>query len=311
MRSAIHSHSILLISAMCGLVPTIASARQQAPAPTSVTSTVSPHRANLARLTRPITMDFQEKRLEDIVQFIATSSGADLEPLWIDDRHPEGLDKDKVISVKTENTSILTLIEKVLEKAKNDTGDNSWQMAESGAVQIGPKSRLNQNKRVEIYDVNDLLLEVQNYRDVPKIDLQQALQSSQGGGGGGGRSPFRNNNEQNRDRAQEAQEKRERANELIQLLQSIVEPDQWTENGGSGGSIRLYNGTLIVNAADYMHRNINGYRYWPAKVTIASLIDGKRHIALRPDPALDRLLDKTAASNPPGAESKKPEPSRK
>ena len=38
----------------------------------------------------------------------------------------------------------------------------------------------------------------------------------------------------------------------------------WTDNGGEGASMHLFNGTLIVNAPDYIHRQINGYSYWPS-----------------------------------------------
>jgi hypothetical protein len=142
---------------------------------------------------------------------------------------------------------------------------------------------------VQIYDINDLLMERPDYRDVPRIDLQQALQASQGGGGGGGQSPFRN--EQDRDdQAARARDRQTKADDLATLIRELVETEQWTENGGSGGSIRFYQGTLIVNAADYIHRAIDGYRYWPANQTVA-MKDGKghRYVSLTGDTGLSRV----------------------
>jgi hypothetical protein len=268
-------------------------AAQEAVAPDAGTAvrrtTGDPRRDTLVRLTRPISVDFQDKRLEDIAAFIQTSSGAEIEPLWVDEQHPEGLDKEKVVSVKVDNATFLQLIEKVLEKARSDTGENSWQMTETGAFQMGPKTRLNQYKRVEIYDINDLLLEVPNYTDVPRIDLQQALQAagSSGGGGGGGQSPFR---EEGNDRQNRLRERKERADELTQLLQQLVEPDQWVDNGGNGGSMRYYNGTLIVNAPDYMHRGLNGYPYWPSRATTRAIVDGRRYVSLTGDTGLSHVV---------------------
>jgi len=242
-------------------------------------------RDTLVRLTRNVSVDFQDKRLEDVLTFIQTSSGADIEPLWIDDQHTDGLDKEKVVSVKVDGATYLALIEKVLDKARGDAGENTWQMSETGSLQIGPKNRLNLIKRVQLYDINDLLMELPIYSDVPRIDLQQALQSSQGGGGGG-QSPFR---EQGNDRGSKMREKKERADEVLQLITQLVEPDQWVDNGGSGGTIRYYNGTLIVNAPDYMHRGIDGYPYWPAGSTSASTINGRRYVSLTSDAGLSRI----------------------
>src|SRR5690606_24861250 len=142
--------------------------------------------------------------------------------------------------------------------------------------------------RVEIYDINDLLMELPTYDEIPRIDLQQALQSSQGGGGGGGgQSPFRE--EGNDDRQAQLRERRERAQEVIDLITQLVEPEQWIDNGGTGGSIRYYNGTLIINAPDYMHRGINGYPYWPAAATSSTMVNGRRYVTLTTDTGLSRV----------------------
>jgi hypothetical protein len=251
--------------------------------------TGSPQRDTLTRLMRRMSVDFNEKRLEDVVSFIKDFANADIETMWMDDKHPEGLDKDRVISVKVDNVTVLSLLEKVLEKAAPDAGgEATWQMSDSGTFQMGPRERLNKSRRVQIYDINDLLMDVPDYRDVPQIDLQQALQASQGGGGGG-QSPFRDQQQQE-DRQERDQRKQEQADELATLIRDLVEPDQWIENGGSGGSIKFYKGTLIVNAPDYIHRGINGYRYWPATKTIAMKDQkGRRYVTLGVDTGISTV----------------------
>lgn len=246
-------------------------------------------RDTMLKLMRPITVDFQEKRLEDVIAFVRDFSGADIEALWIDDQNPTGLDKEKVISVKVTNGTVLSLMEKVLEKAKADSGDNSWQMSDSGAFQIGSKERLNKYRRVEIYDINDLLMEVPDYRDVPKIDLQQALQAAQsGGGGGGGKSPFKDENEKNDEQRMRDREKQ--AEDLQKLITDLVETEQWTDNGGNGGTIRYYKGTLIVNAPDYIHRGIDGYHWWPGTATQSSVVKGRRYVTLTTDNGISKIM---------------------
>jgi hypothetical protein len=272
-----------LLAVVGGASP--ATARQAATQPAAATGGV-PQRATLLKLMRPVSVDLQDKRLEDIVSFIATSSGADLEPMWADDKNTEGLDKEHLVTVRVQNQTYLQLIERVMETARSDIGGaNTWQMSDTGAIQFGPKERLNKFKRVQIYDINDLVMEVPDYTDVPRIDLQQALQSSQGGGGG--QSPFREAG--NNDQAQRTRDRQLRIDEVVQLIQQIVEPDQWVENGGSGGSVKVFRGALIVNAPDYMQRGIDGYPYWPSAATKATMSQGRRYVTLNGDTGVSRL----------------------
>lgn len=249
-----------------------------------------PQRDTMLKLMRPITVDLRDERLEAVITFIRDFSGADIEPMWVDDRNPVGLDKDKLITVSVSGRTVLALIEMVLDKAQSDFGgENTWQMSETGALQIGPKERLNRFRRVEIYDINDLLMEIPDYRDVPRIDLQQALQASQQRGGGSTQSPFRQEQEREEQRQRE-QDRQERGEAIIQLLQEFAERDQWVEQGGTGGTMRYYRGTIIVNAPDYMHRALNGYRWWPSSATVAMKVHDRRYVTLTTDNAIARLL---------------------
>jgi len=287
------TRTLIAVTCLAGLAaPALGQVQTQ---PTGVTvstpaevRTGVPQRDTLIKVMKRISVDFQEKRLEDVMNFVKDYMGADLDPLWIDERNTDGLDKERLVSVKVDNVTTLALIERILESAQSDFGgSNSWQMTETGAMQIGPKARLNKFRRVEIYDVTDLITEIPDYRDVPRIDLQQALQASQGGGGGG-QSPFRDDTGGN-ERDQELKERQERATEVMELIRSLVEMDQWVENGGDGGSMRYWQGGIIVNAPDYMHRGINGYPYWPSAGTSSRVQNGKRYVTLNGDAGLARV----------------------
>lgn len=137
-------------------------------------------------------------------------------------------------------------------------------MGEDGRVEVGPKSRLNRNKRLEMYDIQDLLFRVNDYAEVPELDLDSAIQQGgQGGGGGGGGSIFEDSEEEREN--QPTQE--EQAQQLIDLIIEFVEPEQWRDNGGDGGTITFYRGgILLVRAPDYMHRQLGGYSFWPTSL---------------------------------------------
>ena len=286
------NRNVFVLCALAGLAATAAA--QTTAQPTNVIVTEAPavraavpQRATLAKMMKPVSVDFQEKRLEDVLNFLRDFTGANLEPMWVDDRNTDGLDKETLVSVKVDNVTALALLERIMDQVKGDFGgDNAWQMADTGEMQIGPKSRLNKFRRIEIYDINDLIVEVPNYTEVPRIDLQQALQASQQGGGGG-QSPFRE--EGGQDLQQRTRERQDRATEIMQLIQGLVEMEQWVENGGEGGSMRYWQGGVIVNAPDYMHRGINGYPYWPAQNTVARTEKGRRYVSLTGDTGVAKV----------------------
>jgi len=253
-----------------------------------IRGTGSPQRDTLVRLQRPITITFADTGLQDVMKFIAEVTGADIETMWADDQNSAGLDKEKTISLKVEKTTGLALIEKVLEKATTEStgsGGNTWQMSESGTLQVGPRERLNKFRRVEIYAVRDLLMELPNYTNAPDFDLSSVLQSSGQGGGGGGQSPFRDKGDQTAN----VKPLRERIDELQKLLIDLVEPEQWLDNGGDGATIRFYQDTFIINAPDYVHRQLNGYPYWSQRATKIATVKGRRYVTLGVDTALAGL----------------------
>jgi hypothetical protein len=235
-------------------------------------------RQTLARLMKPITVDLKDHRLEDIVRFIADITQADINPFWIDDRSTVGLDKDSTVTVSVKNASALQLLELVLDKVSGTDGfdEASWQFTKYGNFEFGPKERLNRRKQVVFYDINDLLIEIPDYNNAPDFDLNAVFQQGgQQGGGGGSASPFTINQQPADPIDREA-----KVQEIIDLLITTVEPEQWVDNGGEAGTIRELRGTLFVNAPDYMHRQIFGYPWWPSRAQKTSYVKDRRYVTL-------------------------------
>lgn len=218
-------------------------------------SAVATHRAEqLHMLGKPITIEVQDNRLEDVIEFIETYSGAQLEPLWLDDTHSTGLDKDARVTISVSNVTTLAFLERVLDRVSDDFDRATWQVSESGSVQIGPRSRLNRYTRLVIYDVQDLLYQVPNFRTTPALDLDQILQQSAQGGGGGGGSIFQDD-ETGEPEGLTEEELTER---LIEILITNIEPEQWIDNGGDAASLTPYQGTFLIRAPNYIHRKLQG-----------------------------------------------------
>ncbi|HLO40565.1 MAG TPA: hypothetical protein VK176_06035 [Phycisphaerales bacterium] len=273
------------------------------PAEPVVVRSSRPERDTLLKFSRPLTVEFKDTRLEDAVKFMTDVTGADIEPMWTDDIHSVGLNKDQLITFTAKNINALKVMEKLLQKAseKGDLLENSWQMSDTGSMQIGPKERLNSFKRMEMYDINDLLLVLPMYTDAPEFDLQSVLQSSGSGGGGGSQSPFRDTGGGNR-QTQQGPSREERAQDVVKVVTDLIETEQWTDNGGTGGTVRYYQGALMVNAPDYIHRQINGYPYWSAGTQV-SQVKGRRWVSLNVDTAnsqLDGLANQPVTGVVPG-----------
>jgi hypothetical protein len=261
----------------------------QVPAQPTIRTTGHPQRDTLARTLRPVAIEFKETRLEDVMRFITDVTQADIEVMWQDDQNTSGFDKDAPVTLNFQRGTALDLIEKVLEKADDASGGaggNTWQVSPSGTLQIGPKSRLNRWRRLEVYSIADLLTEIPRFDQAPEFDLQAVLQNTGRQGGGSSQSPFRiQGNQQVARRTAE-----EKTNEVIDIITSLVEQDQWVDNGGEAATIRAFQGNLLINAPDYIHRQVNGYPWWPAQSTRVSMNQGRRYVTLGVDTAIAKVL---------------------
>ncbi|MGV6814513.1 MAG: hypothetical protein ACWA5W_05815 [Phycisphaerales bacterium] len=243
-------------------------------------------RDTLLAMSKPITLDVTDQPLGDLFDFMSDVTGTDLEPIFLTDNiASNGMDPETPITIKVSNTPALAVLEKVLLRAQRaeSTGDEyTWQFTDLGTIECGPKTELNRNQRVELYDIADLLFVVPDFDNAPQFDLQSAVQAAGGGGGGGGgssSSPFTGGT-QNVDIPDSAT----RAQAITDLIQSTIEPDQWAALGGDGASMTFYGTSFIITAPDYIHRQIAGYSFWPANLQQARRVDGKWQTTIKADP---------------------------
>jgi len=214
--------------------------------------------ATMRRMMRPITITFEGNRLEDVLKFFEEVGGIQIDKKWLDDRHATGLDKDFEVNLKIENQPIVTALERVLDRAIEDDLDRAtWQLNNWGEVEAGPRSRLNARKYVRVYPIQDLLFNIPDFTDVPTLDIDDVLDQGGRGGGGGGGGIFDNPASDPGIGTPE----REEAERLVRIIQTFVEEDQWVANGGDGGTIRFFRGSLIIRCPDYMHRALSGYDF--------------------------------------------------
>jgi hypothetical protein len=236
----------------------------------------------LTKLSKKITLDVEDQPIQDLFSFLNDVTGAEIEPIYLnDDLAAEGIDPETPVTVNVTEVAALVVLERILLRAQRIEGtgeEYTWQFTDYGTIECGPKIRLNENTRIELYDVSDLLYVVPDFDNAPEFDLQNAIQQSGGGGGGGGSSPFSGGNQD----PQDVQTFAERAEALRTLITATVEPDQWSDVGGDGGTITLYNQSFIITAPDYLHRQIAGYDFWPARLQQIRKVKGRQQVKIRP-----------------------------
>ncbi|MCC6908884.1 MAG: hypothetical protein IT430_13150 [Phycisphaerales bacterium] len=258
------------------------------------------------------TVDFSGHEFRTVVGFLSELANLDILAKWNEEGFGEGFDPNAKITLQLKNpTSLLTILELVMKQATDE--ETTWVLGD-GYVEIGTKSILNKNKYVRIYPVRELLFVPPRFDNAPQLDLNQVLQSSsrsgQGGGGGSSGQFFRDDqgDENNVARGNEA----DQANELIDIITSIVEPTQWESLGGDGGSIRYFRGNLIINASDYLHRQVGGYPFAPARTNgarssanaggrglgLANAIPSPRYVTLTGDWGVAKIVDIEESSIP-------------
>jgi hypothetical protein len=263
--------------------PAVESARPRADAGSVL---MHPGAATLSRMMRVVSADFADNTVEQCFKFVKDVSGVDLEILWSEGGNP-GLDKERTITLSAKNMTLLSLVEAILDKATSDLGPSqaTWQMTDSGSMQVGLKTSLNTYRRLVIYDITDMLFEIRDKTNVPELDLQAAFQNTGGGGGGGGGggSPFGGGGGQQQPQQADPNRRQNIMNEVKNLITTLVEPQQWADGGGDGGSVTIWQSSLLINAPDYMHRQIDGYPYWPNSTVVPASAAGGRYVTFDAD----------------------------
>lgn len=209
-------------------------------------------------------VDFTNNPLRDVVQFLSEYSQIDILAHWDEQGLGEGLDPSVQINLHLKNpTPLETILDLVLKQATSS--ETSWNLGD-GFIQIGFKETLAKDKYIRIYPVRELIFSVPTFTNAPEMDLDAVMSGGDTGEISG--SLFQNTNSSSQSTTGAngqlpslADADQPKADELINILTSIVDPLQWEKNGGEGGSMRYFNGTLIVNAADFLHRQLAGYPF--------------------------------------------------
>ncbi|MFI4915544.1 MAG: hypothetical protein ACIAS6_03420 [Phycisphaerales bacterium JB060] len=197
-----------------------------------------------------VQMNLQDNPLESALAYIAQQAEVDMDVEW-ETLERLGIDRQTPVTLRLASTvNATTALDRLLAKASPDDFNAADWAVIDGLLTISSAENLLDKTAVGIYDINDLLHEIPDYPDVPEIDLQQALQSSQGGGGR--QSPFQDQG----DNEIEETPLEDRINEIIEIVENNIDEDRGFLEGR--WTITPYRGLLIIRATPKAHRQIGG-----------------------------------------------------
>jgi hypothetical protein len=211
---------------------------------------------------------FQGVTFGDAIEFLRDVSGTNMTVNW---RALEaaGVSKDTPINIHLAGITLRKALDMVLNDAAG--GDAITYFVDQGVIEITTRDIADHNMVTRVYPVEDLLMEIPDFTDAPSFSLDQS-QSSGGGGGGGqplgqggggggqinvSNQLFQNANQNGQNNRNQGKTKAERAQDLVDLIQAIIYPDIWKDNGGTA-SIRYFNGMLVVTAPRSVQEAIGG-----------------------------------------------------
>ncbi|QOV88935.1 hypothetical protein [Humisphaera borealis] len=198
----------------------------------------------------------QNVSLGDAIEFIRDVSGANVTVNW---RALEaaGVSKETPINVRLNGVSLRKVLATVLNEAGAGTG--LTYIVDEDVIEITTQAIADQKMYMRIYPIEDLLLEIPNFDNVPDFSLESTTSNQgggQGGGGGGGGGGLLGGGNSQKEK-EVVKTRQEKADEIIKLITETIRPEVWRDNGGTA-SIRFFQGSLIVLAPLSVHEMIGG-----------------------------------------------------
>jgi hypothetical protein len=187
--------------------------------------------------------------LVDAIGFLHDVAGLNINVDW---KTLESLkiSKDVPINLNLHNVRTEKVLQMVLAQAG---GDLLTYYIDGNVVQVTSRAKADEKIVVVVYFVDDLL----SLDDSFDYTVADSVTASSGGASSGGSSGvFGSGNSQTNGLSPGAS-KQQKADALIKLVEKLVRPEVWKDNGGNA-QIQYFNGSLIIAAPRSVHELIGG-----------------------------------------------------
>ncbi len=214
-----------------------------------------------------LTVDFDQTPAREVFDYLGTTLGINLIVRYSDDTIGHGIDPQTPITLSAEDMYAIEVLDLVLEQCAAVEGC-TWQLRDS-FLEVGTKDRLSSPsaREVRVYRIDELIYEPRRFTNAPRVGINHLYPGYGGGSYRGYRGGYGGSIGPTLATPTTDQRKSQRAQEIVNLIIDTIEPNAWAQTGGEWATIRYHDGSLIVNAPDYIHRQINGYPHVPPPKT--------------------------------------------
>lgn len=161
-----------------------------------------------------------------------------------------GIADDRPVSMRVRNCAVSYALWLVLSEAGGTDALLAYRASGSTLI-ISTDEDLGREMITRVYEVNDLLQTVHRFQNAPRLDVSQALS-----GDSSGSSALQTGTE---DEPAEPARDATQISRFVELIQTVIEPDSWHENGGRG-TIAVWQNSIIVRNSPAVHQALAGYQ---------------------------------------------------
>jgi hypothetical protein len=213
--------------------------------------------------TRLPELNFQGVTLNDALDFMRDVSGANITVNW-KALEAGGMTKDAQVNLHLTGITLRKALDMLLTEASG--GDTITYVVDQGVIEITTRDLADHMMTTRVYPVEDLLMVIPDFTDAPQFSLDASQNQGNTGGGGSGSGGVSQGGPSNTllagsgntgTNTEPVKTKAERAQELVDLIEAVISPDVWKEQGGPA-TIRYYNGMLVVTAPRAVQEAIGG-----------------------------------------------------
>jgi type II secretory pathway component GspD/PulD (secretin)/tetratricopeptide (TPR) repeat protein len=193
-----------------------------------------------------------QQPFEDVINLLRQETGANIVVNW-NALANAGVQKQTPVTLTLQNVPFSKVLDLTLQQVQSSGGAQLGYSVDEGVLTISTTDQLAQQSVIQVFDIQDLLVQAPNFTNAPQFNLAAASQnqtasiSSSGGGGGGSGAGGGNIFGGGGGGATTTTSTTDQLTQITQLIENEVDRNSWVDNGGTVGTIRSLNGQLIVN----------------------------------------------------------------
>jgi len=206
-----------------------------------------------ALASKHVPVDFQGVPFEKAIQFVADVAGVNADVDW-NSLEQNFIDRNTPINLKlNDSVSLRIVLDRMLKKLGRDDESRPQYAITDGILTISTKEKLQQNKLTHLYDIRDLLVDVPDFNNAPRFDLEGLIRNENTTGLEG--QTFGDGDETNYEKG--ISKRREMIDNIKRVITTNIDKLSWEVNGGDTGVIQEINGNLVITTTPRNHRQVS------------------------------------------------------